>query len=661
MKKTLTFFLSALTTLAVAQTHKISSPDGKLLLSCTVQDGHASYNIVYDGKQMLQDSPLGFAADAGEFREGLQFVKADSSVLSQDYELRASKQNRVSMTCKVLNVTLKNAKGHDYTIEFRVANNDVALRYNLPAWDGFAHGKKMSVRIMEEATAFALPQGTTTFLSPQSHPMIGWKGTKPSYEEEYKWDVPMSERSQYGRGYTFPALFRVNGDGWVLLSETDVDSRYCGSRLSEVQDGNRYQIAFPMQQENNGNGTAEPAMSLPNTTPWRTITVGSTLKPIVETTVAWDHVTPRYETKHQYKYGKGTWSWILWQDSSICWKDLKEYIDLAHKLGYPYSLVDCGWDINLGKEKMEELVRYAKSQNVELFLWFSSSGWWNDIQQSPINIMSNSIKRKQAMRWMQQMGVKGIKVDFFGGDKQETMRIYEDILSDADDHGLMVIFHGCTLPRGWERMYPNFVGSEAVLASENLYFQQHFCDEEARNTATHPFIRNTVASMEFGGSFLSRKLYRGNLPNGGGNQRRTTDTHELAQAVLFQNPIQNFALAPENLNAIGGGGVPQVALDFMKQVPTTWQQTRFVDGYPGQFCVLERVSEAGTLYVAGNNATKENKTMRITPTGITKGQTVQLYYDNLKTREPEMHEVTYKGKPIAVTMAPEGGFVMVVK
>lgn len=135
-------------------------------------------------------------------------------------------------------------------------------------------------------------------------------------------------------------------------------------------------------------------------------------------------------------------------------------------MGYEYALIDNWWDTNIGRDRMKSLIEYARSKGVELFLWYSSSGYWNDIEQGPVNHMDNAIIRKREMKWLQSLGVKGIKVDFFGGDKQETMRLYEDILSDADDHGLMVIFHGCTIPRGWERMYPNYVGSEAVLASE---------------------------------------------------------------------------------------------------------------------------------------------------------------------------------------------------
>ncbi|MBP5479785.1 MAG: glycoside hydrolase family 97 catalytic domain-containing protein, partial [Bacteroidaceae bacterium] len=337
--------------------------------------------------------------------------------------------------------------------------------------------------------------------------------------------------------------------------------------------------------------------------------------------------------------------------------DQVKYISLAKAMGYEYVLVDNWWDNNIGKKRMEDLVRYAQSQGVDVFLWYSSSGYWNDIEQGPINIMSNPIVRKQYMKWMKKLGVKGIKVDFFGGDKQETMRLYEAILSDADDNGLMVIFHGCTIPRGWERMYPNYVGSEAVLASENMFFGQHACDVEARDVATHPFIRNAIGCMEFGGCFLSRTINKGNDPAKRGSKRVTTDCHELATTVLFQNPIQNFALAPENLNEIGKGGVPAICLEYMRSVPTTWDETVFIDGYPGKYCVLARKS-GGKWYIAGNNNTGKPLTITLNIPMLQKGDVVTLYSDNLKTLEPEKKDVKV-GSKFTVTMANQGGFVIV--
>ena len=595
--------------------------DGKLQLtvSCPSANGEVSYAVTYNGKQMLESSPLGMETNVGDFYRGLQLKEHKVTAFDTVYEQSRIKASHIHYRANELLCSFVNGEGKNVQITFRVSNNDVAFRYTLPREQG-----KGSVTVNSERTGFRFPSQTTTFLCPQSDAMIGWKRTKPSYEEEYKADAPMNERSGYGHGYTFPCLFKVGDDGWVLLSETGVDSRYCGSRLSDWDNG-VYRIAFPMPEENNGNGTVSPAFSLPGSTPWRTVTVGETLKPIVETTVPWDVVEPRYTTTHDYKPGRGTWSWILWQDGSINYDDQVRYVDLAAAMGYEYVLIDNWWDNNIGRDRMEQFIKYARSKGVEVFLWYSSSGYWNDIEQSPVNRMDNSIARKQEMRWLQSLGVKGIKVDFFGGDKQETLRLYEEILSDADDHGLMVIFHGCTLPRGWERMYPNYVGSEAVLASENLVFSQHFCDNEAFNATLHPFIRNAVGCMEFGGVFLNKRL---NRSNDGGTIRRTTDIFQLATAVLFQNPIQNFALAPNNLT-----DAPQICLDFMKQVPTTWDETRFIDGYPGRYIVLAR-RHGNTWYIAAVNATAEPLKLKL-DLPVLAGQEVSLYSDD-KKMQPQL-------------------------
>ena len=627
-----------------AQNVVVKGPDGKLQLTVSCPEGgEASYAIDYNGKQMLASSPLGLETNVGDFAKSMKLTGHTQMSIDTVYNQSRIKVSQVHYTANELICSFANAAGQKMDVTFRVSNNDVAFRYTLPR-----QGERGSVTVNQEATGFRFPQQTTTFLCPQSDAMIGWKRTKPSYEEEYKADAPMNVRSQYGHGYTFPCLFKIGDNGWVLISETGVDSRYCGSRLSDAQDG-MYNIAFPMPEENNGNGTSEPAFSLPGSTPWRTITVGETLKPIVETTVPWDVVEPRYTTQHDYKMGRGTWSWILWQDESINYDDQVKYVDLAAAMGYQYVLIDNWWNTNIGRDRMTQFIQYANSKGVDVFLWYSSSGYWNDIEQGPTNMMDNAIIRKREMKWLQQQGVKGIKVDFFGGDKQETMRLYEDILSDADDHGLMVIFHGCTIPRGWERMYPNYVGSEAVLASENIIFSQHFCDAEAFNACLHPFIRNTIGCMEYGGTFLNKRM---NRSNDGGNIRRTTDVFQLAVAVLFQNPIQNFALAPNNLT-----DAPQVCLDFMKQVPTTWDETRFIDGYPGKYVVLAR-RHGDRWYVTAVNGGKEALKLKLSLPMLA-GKTVSFYNDD-KQLQPQMKSQKIKADgSFQLMIQPQGGAVLV--
>lgn len=645
MKKQRLFYAFALlASQALAQSITVTGPDTRLKVDLAVNGGIPMYSVSYDGKTILEKSPLGFIANTGNFSQGMSLIGQETSQINKTYTQDRIKRSVVNYAANELTVRLQNTNKQPVNIVFRVSNNDVAFRYEIPK-----SSETGSMVINEEKTGFDFPEYTTTFLTPQSDAMIGWKRTKPSYEEEYTPDAPMNTRSQYGHGYTFPGLFRIGNDGWALVSETGVDSKFCASRLSDATPEGLYTIAYPMPEENNGNGTSAPGIALPGVTPWRTITVSNNLKPIVETTVPWDVVEPRYESEHTYQFGRGTWSWILWQDGSINFDDQIRYINLAAAMGYEFFLIDNWWDKNIGHKRMEELARYAQSKNVSPIVWYSSSGYWNDIEQSPTNIMDNPITRKREMKWLQKIGAKGIKVDFFGGDKQETMRLYEAILSDADDHGLMVIFHGCTLPRGWERMYPNYVGSEAVLASENLIFNQHFNDNEAFNACLHPFIRNAVGSMEFGGTFLNKRY---NRTNDGGTTRRTSDVFQLATAVLFQNPIQNFALAPNNLT-----DAPEVALDFMKQIPTTWDETVFIDGYPGKYAVLAR-RHGNRWYIAGINAQKEPLKLSLNLPMLNNGDVVVTYTDG-KQGEPQRKELSVKtATSVPVTIQPNGGVIL---
>lgn len=644
MKKLLTLILmTCLFQHISANDFIIVSPDRNLQVSIFLKEGTLNYNVSYKGKTILEDSPLGMVTNVSDFSRDLVFVEKKEQVVNKTYNEPKIKQSHVEYRANEVVATYQTPQGEKITITFHVGNNDIAFKYTLAQ-----NGETARCIVEKELTGFKFPQQTTTFLTPQATPMIGWMRTKPSYEEEYVPDEPVDTPSKYGVGYTFPGLFHVGDNGWALVSETGVESLYCGSKLSEGSKEGLYTIAFPEEGENNGIGSAFPAIPLPGETPWRTITVGDNLKPIVETTIAFDVVEPLYKPSKDYSFGRSTWSWLLWQDGSINFEDQKTFIDLSSELGYELVLIDNWWDSRIGHEKIEELAQYAASKNVGICLWYNSNGFWSDAPQGPKNRMNTSVRRKKEMAWLKSIGAKGIKVDFFGGDKQETMKLYEDILSDANDYGLAVIFHGCTLPRGWERMYPNFAGSEAVLASENLIFTQHANDTEAYNATLHPFIRNSVASMDFGPVLLNK---RHNRNNDGGTERRTTEIFQLATAVLFQTPVQNFGITPNNLTEF-----PSFVIDFMKDIPTLWDETVFIDGYPGKYVVLAR-RHGEQWYVAAINAEKETRRLKaklpmFSDTKVGK-------YSDRKDRSPQLEQVNIKKNgEIILEIEPGGGVIL---
>ena len=613
----------------MAQTKRVLSPDGLTYLDVKLVDGRLSYSAGYrtvvQAKKkgakadtldvpILLDSPLGVYTNVADFSKNLTFIQDSQSdkPVRQTYRLRQGKQSEITTENIDYNLLLTTPEakksGVQMAVHFRVFNNNIAYCYSF-----IQTGEISAIVVTGEATGFRLPIDATAFICPQSDPMIGWKRTKPSYEEYYIWDEPITTRSQYGHGWTFPCLFHEGDKGWLLISETGVSSNYCGSHLSDATPDGLFTIAFPMEGENNGFGSTGAQLGLADSrisphsaeagvTPWRTLTFGPSLKPIVETTIPWDVVEPLYEPSIDYQGSRNTWSWIIWQDASINYDDQVKFIDLAADLGWEGCLIDGGWYQNIGREGMEKLFTYCRENGVRPWVWYNSNGGWNDAPQCARQCMHNPIVRKQEMKWLRDGGVAGIKVDFFAGDKQETMRLYEAILSDANDYGIQVIFHGCTLPRGWERMYPNYCGSEAVLASENLVFGQPFCDMEARHACLHPFVRNAVGSMEYGGTVLQKRLNRG---NNGGSMRRTSDVFELSTAVAFQCSGQNFALTPRDLTE-----QPLFEIDFMKQVPTTWDETRFLDGYPGKYVVMGR-RHADRWYLVAMNAESEAKTITL--------------------------------------------------
>ena len=577
-------------------------------------DGRPSYSVSYDNVLFLKPSPLGMIANIGDFSSGMSLEKnVSTNKIDETYELASIKKSKVHYVANEAVFSFTQQGKTIYDVIFRISNNDVAFKYKM-----YPQGETLSCVVKQEVTGFVFPDGTTTFLCPQSKPMGGFARTSPSYETSYTAD-DVAGKNGWGEGYTFPCLFRNGDNGWVLVSETGVNGGYCASRLLGHK-GGVYTIGFPQEGEANGNGTVSPGIALPGETPWRTITVGKTLAPIVETTVPFDVVKPLYQAKGEYTYGRGSWSWIIGMDGSTNYKEQLRYIDFSAAMGYQSVLVDALWDKQIGRDKIEELAKYGKDKGVALYLWYNSNGYWNDAPQTPRGIMDNAIARRKEMKWMQSIGIRGIKVDFFGGDKQMTMQLYEDILSDANEYGLLVIFHGCTLPRGWERMYPNFASSEAVLASENLHFSQGSCDHEAFNATLHPFIRNTVGSMDFGGSALNKYYNADNAPRG--SRRVTSDVYALATAVLFQSPVQHFALAPNNLT-----DSPSWAIDFMKEVPTTWDEVRFIDGYPGKYVILAR-RHGDKWYIAGVNAQKETLKLKVNLPMFSNGEKVRLFSDD---------------------------------
>jgi hypothetical protein len=636
------FVLLFLTLTLALPAQEVRSPDGALAVKLTLDGGALTYSVTRDGRTMLELSPLGLETNIGSFATGLKADGATTAKIDARYTLPHGKVRDVHYVANELTAGFTNETGDTLEVIFRVSDRDVAFAYRLSGKD------RRRITIQREATGFNLPASATAFVTWQAKPGDGWMASKPSYEEGYFVDEPVGKKSPTGLGFTFPALFRVGDAGWALVSETGTSSNYAGTRLADPTPDGLYRIAFPEPGENGGIGDATVSASLPLLTPWRTITVGATLAPIVESTVATDVVKPLYAPSQAYGTGRSTWSWLVWQDASMNEADQRTFIDLAAAMGWEYILVDALWDENLGRAKLAELVAYARSKKVDVLLWYNSNGAWNDAPQGPRNLMDTAPARQNEMAWLKSIGVKGLKVDFFGGDKQTTMKLYEDLLTDGNAHGLMLNFHGTTLPRGWERMYPNFLTGEAAMVSEMLIFSQDFADREAWTSTVYPFTRNAVAPLDYGPLVLNRSFHK---EAGKGNQRRTTNAFQLATTILYQSPLQHFGLTPNNLTE-----QPAFVIDFLKQVPAVWDETRYLAGYPGKDVALAR-RHGDRWYVAATNGEKQPKELTLHLPFLA-GRTLTLIHDAPEQKAATRPVTVGADGKLTLTLEVGGGAVL---
>lgn len=626
---------------AMSKSVMIPSPDGNVTAEFFLKEGIPFYKIHLDKEAVLEKSPLGLVRDDGDFTKDLKLTDLSAlETVSDEYTMPHGKQSRIHYQAHRRVVSLQNPQGQVLEIVFQVSNDGLAFRYQLPG-----DGQKVSIE--REVTGFAFAAGTLSWLHPLHDSKTGWEKTYPSYESHYEIEKPVGLPSPYEAGWAFPALFRVGQIGWVLLSESGVDQTWCGARLAQDSTGGVYHIAFPQANEHRGpQDPIAPSGVLPVTSPWRLVIVGRGLDAIVESTMATDVAAPSKVTDLSFiKPGRAGWSWLRYDSAGTDLPVLREYLDMAAKLGWEYMLVDADWDRRVGYEKIAELAKEAHSKGIELILWYNSNGEWNNAPMTPKNRVHLPEVRREEFKRIAEMGIRGIKVDFFGGDKQATVQLYMDILKDAAEYKLLANFHGATLPRGWQRTWPNLVTTEAVMGMEYCTFDQRNTDQQPQHSCVLPFTRNVVASMDFTPLVMDRKIR--------GVRRVTTPAFELALAVIFESGVQHFGLAPFEAAAL-----PEFAVKYLKAVPTVWDQTRFVAGYPAKEVVLARQKD-GRWYVAGINGEKKSKTLTLDLSFLPKDRPGTLIFD---AAADSLHakKIENLSAALEIELQPGGGFVLQV-
>ena len=441
-----------------ALAHALSSPDGQLQGAVQV---NAQQQLVYTvqraGEPVLQPSRLGLVLAHGDFAHGLALAATSPVRLHRERYTLVGKKRQVEVRANEQQLTVANAAGQRMTVTLRAANDGVALRYTVGG-----PGRKT---FQQELTSFAFAPDARAWLQPMSVAKTGWKRTNPSYEEHYQMDIPVGTAAPSHAGWVFPALFR-SGANWVALTEAGMDGRFHASRLASDSTGGTYRFGTPEASEITPGGHLLADVDGPLITPWRVLAIGP-LKTVMESTLGTDLAAPavRFD-KSKLRPGPASWSWALLKDEGTVFEVQKRFIDHAADMHWPYTLVDADWDRKIGDAKMKELADYAKTKGVSLLAWYNSSGAWNDTEYSPKSALLTKADRAREFARMKAIGVKGLKVDFFGGDGASMQAYYLDLLKETAAAGLLLNFHGATLPRGWARTYPNLLTVEAVKGFE---------------------------------------------------------------------------------------------------------------------------------------------------------------------------------------------------
>ena len=620
------------------ENYTIKSPDQKMSVEfwLTTQ-GEPVYSISHLGSTILKQSKLGIIRSDGDFSANLILDSvSNASIVSDKYTLLHGKRLNCNYLGNKRIFYLKNASSKTIEIIFQVSDDGVAFRYHFP------EKTDKTVKIFKEATSFHFDLTTKAFLQPCPDARTGWCFTQPSYEEYYQIDMPVGTPSPYQAGWVMPALFNY-GKYWMSITETAVDTNYCGSRLSQFSPAGEYSIQFPQPQESRGNEPFLPESVLPWYTPWRIIAIAENLGGLVESTLGTDLAIPaQYDVSSWLHPGIASWSWVILKDDSTVFDVQQRYIDFAASMNWRYCLIDAFWDTKIGYEKIKELAVYAKTKNVKILLWYNSAGDWNTTTLTPRDKMLTRESRCAEFQKLKDMGIGGIKVDFFGGDGQSMMKYYIDILKDASKYNLAVNFHGCTFPRGWHRTYPNLVSMEAIRGEEYVTFGQYFADNQPSHCTVIPFTRNLFDPMDFTPVNFS------GIPN---IKRRTTGGFDIALSVLFTSGIQHIAETP-----MGMAAQRDFVKEYMQSLPETWDDVKFIDGYPGKYFVLAR-KKNNTWYIAGINGEKAERTVKLNIPFISSKSNGILITDSDDKSELVKKDLAFS-KPIGVTMQPEGGFVI---
>lgn len=624
----------------------LSSPSGELQIAVVADmEGRLSYSVAKDGVTLVEQSPLGLVSTTHDLTSGVTMSAASGRAIDESYTMPTGKRSERRVVGSELTLPLRDGNGARAELILRAHDDGVAFRYHL-----LGEGDS---EVMSESTGFSIPDGasgTRVLTRPYDGGDAIFAPSAGGYEMPPE-ILPLGQAIDR-TGFAFPTLFEIEqGARYVMVSASDLDPSYCGTRLHETPDGGLYRIRFPDEREGRGLGEVLPKAPLPFMTPWRVIVVGD-LSTVVESTLVDDLSKPSVvEDPSWIVPGRSAWSWYSQETGT---PELQsEYIDFAAEYGWDYVLIDAKWDQwEDAEQSVQDLVAEADASGVKLMLWYNSGGpHTTSPAETPLNRMLAPVRRDE-MQKIAGWGIAGIKVDFFNSDKQNRVEQYIGILEDAKDFDLLVNYHGATIPRGWQRTYPHLMTHEAVNGAENYKFIGIGGGPTAIMNVQHALLRNSVGSMDYTPVVFESALEAVGLPY----------AHSLAQSVLFESGLQHFADRADSNTELGYravfGAYPYVG-DFMSTVPVAWDDTRLVRGSIDDHVILAR-RKGEDWYLGGIHAVEDSVEYDFSLDFLEAGARYEMALIEQGESESSFERsvmAVEAGDPLSIVLPPNGGFV----
>lgn len=612
-----TFFLTSLCVHSFGK-DKFESPNHQLSAEVNGQ----SVTLYDKSKQMVTRIHLGLITDQGNLDSCLVLKQSTAAkTIKADYTMVTGKRSHCTNRANEKTFTYDNADNMPLEAIVRLYNDGVAIRYRIP----------QGVKVTDDCTSFFVADGKDRWIAPYD---FGNEQPFP-YDTEGKTVKDRNLRDVTNGQWSYPALVEPQKGLFMLIAESDLRSNDSGSYLVNADNSEQYKVQL-----------VGPSAFCDGLSPWRFAIIGS-LADVVESTLVTDLATPSQIADTSW-IQPGVSSWIYWayNHGSKDYTLVKQYIDLAAQMGWPYCLVDWEWPEMTNGGDINDVMAYAKQKGVKINLWYNSgTSLVGPHAPQPQDRLNTAESREREMQWLESIGASGIKVDFFSPDNDTMVNYYIDILKDAARHHLLVDFHGCTIPNGWQRTWPNMVSMEGIYGAEWYNNYELMTTLAPPHNATVVYTRNVIGSMDYTpGTFTDSQF-----------PHITSNAHELALPVLFESGIQHMADRPGGYESL-----PFEARQVYSHLPAAWDDTKLLAGYPGKSAVVARRS-GKTWYVAGINGTDEEINLAFTLKRLNlKPKKVLLFSDGEAERDIKVSHPSLSGDKVCIACRARGGFLMVM-